>query len=228
MLTIEWICQNMVGTFDLRCKIDLAALAKNTANCTYDPRRFAAAIIRYRTPRVTILVFSTGKCVASGTKTDGDMQKTVGKLCRTLADRLGGGKCLRPQITVQNMVFSSKAPFQLKIDALYEKLRSVHTFRRCFYDPITFPGIRCKVSGENSVSVLIFASGKIICTGVRNDTELLDAGNCFIPYLSDFTTFRPPLVTSQCMLAYRHMAAEYSRLRLYSTASFHRRSLVLM
>jgi len=195
MLEMEWICQNIVGTFQLGCKVDLVKLANNTMNCTYDPRRFTAAIIRYRTPRVTLLVFSTGKCVATGAKTADDMRQAAGRLCRTLSDRLGVPECHHSTITVQNMVFSSKTPFQLKIDALYEKLRSSQVFKRCFYDPITFPGIRCKVSADNSASVLIFASGKIICTGVRTHSELLDAGTCFIPHLKDFATIRAPLVS---------------------------------
>ncbi|GAB1286028.1 TATA box-binding protein-like 2 [Apodemus speciosus] len=60
--------QNVVSTANLTCKLDLRKIALNAKNTEYNPKRFAAVIMRIREPRTTALIFSSGKVVCTGAK----------------------------------------------------------------------------------------------------------------------------------------------------------------
>ena len=53
--------QNIVATVNLGCKLDLKKIALTAKNAEYNPKRFAALIMRIREPRTTALIFSSGK-----------------------------------------------------------------------------------------------------------------------------------------------------------------------
>lgn len=45
-------------------------IALNARNCEFNPRRFAAAIMRIREPKSTALIFRSGKMVVTGAKSE--------------------------------------------------------------------------------------------------------------------------------------------------------------
>lgn len=55
-------------TVNLGCKLDLKKIALHARNAEYNPKRFAAVIMRIRDPRTTALIFSSGKMVCTGAK----------------------------------------------------------------------------------------------------------------------------------------------------------------
>jgi len=61
-------CRNIVCTVNLGCKLDLKKIALHARNAEYNPKRFAAVIMRIRDPRTTALIFSSGKMVCTGAK----------------------------------------------------------------------------------------------------------------------------------------------------------------
>jgi transcription initiation factor TFIID TATA-box-binding protein len=52
--------RNIVSTISVGCKLDLKKIALQARNSEYNPKRFAALIMRIRTPRTTALIFSSG------------------------------------------------------------------------------------------------------------------------------------------------------------------------
>jgi len=60
--------RNIVCTVNLGCKLDLKKIALHARNAEYNPKRFAAVIMRIRDPRTTALIFSSGKMVCTGAK----------------------------------------------------------------------------------------------------------------------------------------------------------------
>ena len=55
-------------TVNLACRLDLKKIALHARNAEYNPKRFAAVIMRIRDPRTTALIFSSGKMVCTGAK----------------------------------------------------------------------------------------------------------------------------------------------------------------
>ena len=76
---------------DLDCgKLDLKSIAMRARNAEYNPKRFAAVIMRIREPRTTALIFSSGKMVCTGTLLVTPVLKTVisrSKIRRKIASR---------------------------------------------------------------------------------------------------------------------------------------------
>ena len=62
--------QNIVSTAYLGATLDLRNIALNCRNAEYNPKRFAAVIIRIRDPKTTALIFSSGKMVITGAKSE--------------------------------------------------------------------------------------------------------------------------------------------------------------
>ena len=52
--------QNVVSTCFLGRQLDLKHIAMHARNAEYNPRRFAAVIMRIREPKTTALIFSSG------------------------------------------------------------------------------------------------------------------------------------------------------------------------
>lgn len=62
--------QNIVSTVNLGVQLDLKKIALHARNAEYNPKRFAAVIMRIREPRTTALIFSSGKMVCTGAKSE--------------------------------------------------------------------------------------------------------------------------------------------------------------
>ncbi|XP_042006322.1 TATA-box-binding protein-like [Salvia splendens] len=62
--------QNIVSTVNLDCKLDLKAIALQARNAEYNPKRFAAVIMRIREQKTTALIFASGKMVCTGAKSE--------------------------------------------------------------------------------------------------------------------------------------------------------------
>lgn len=60
--------QNLVATGDLGCQLDLFKVCNQCRNAQYNPKRFAALIMRIKEPKTTALIFRTGKMVLVGAK----------------------------------------------------------------------------------------------------------------------------------------------------------------
>jgi transcription initiation factor TFIID TATA-box-binding protein len=66
--------QNVVATLNLGMRVDLNKIAQTARNAEYNPRRFAAVIMRIREPRSTALIFASGKMIVTGAKTVANSQ----------------------------------------------------------------------------------------------------------------------------------------------------------
>ena len=64
------VLQNIVSTCNLWWKLDLSMIAMKAKNTEFNPRRFAAAIMKIRNPKTTALIFSSGKMVWTGAKSE--------------------------------------------------------------------------------------------------------------------------------------------------------------
>lgn len=76
--------RNIVSTVNLNCKLDLKKIALHARNAEYNPKRFAAVIMRIREPRTTALIFSSGKMVCTGAKSEGDSRLAARKYARII------------------------------------------------------------------------------------------------------------------------------------------------
>jgi TATA-box binding protein (TBP) (component of TFIID and TFIIIB) len=73
-----------VSTVNLGCQLDLKRIALQARNAEYNPKRFAAVIMRIRNPRTTALIFGSGKMVCTGAKSEEDSLQAARRYARVI------------------------------------------------------------------------------------------------------------------------------------------------
>ena len=115
--------------------MDLRQLALHSKNAEYNPRRFAACIMRIREPKTTALIFRSGKVVCTGAKTE-EMSQTAGKMYAKAIKKLGYSVKMQ-DFKIQNCVASCDTKFSISLLGLSTGEHS----KFCQYDPELFPGL---------------------------------------------------------------------------------------
>ncbi|NXA08427.1 TBPL2 protein, partial [Sapayoa aenigma] len=170
--------QNIVSTVNLACKLDLKNIALHARNAEYNPKRFAALIMRIREPRTTALIFSSGKMVCTGAKSEEQSRLAARKYARVVQKLGFPAKFL--DFKIQNMVGSCDVRFSIRLEGL------VHTHQQfSSYEPELFPGLIYRMVKPRIV-LLIFVSGKVVLTGAKERSEIYEAFQNIYPILKGF------------------------------------------
>jgi len=156
--------QNIVASIDLHTTINLETVARElpaSISVKYIPDNFPGLVIKITNPKVTILIFSTGKGVITGVKEKQNLYKSLDILIELL-EEINIPIEADPLVTIQNMVASGdfKEPINLELAAL--------TLDTSIYEPEVFPGLIYRMQ-DPKIVFLLFQSGKFVCTGFRRD-----------------------------------------------------------
>ncbi|CAK9292577.1 unnamed protein product [Gordionus sp. m RMFG-2023] len=152
--------QNIVSTVNLCCKLDLKKIALNARNAEYNPKRFAAVIMRIREPRTTALIFSSGKMVCTGAKSEEQSKLAARKYARIIQKLGFEAKFI--DFKIQNMVGSCDVKFPIRLEGLVLTHSQFSS-----YEPELFPG-------------------KIVLTGAKVRAEIYQAFENIYPILKGF------------------------------------------
>jgi transcription initiation factor TFIID TATA-box-binding protein len=75
---------NIVASANLGMGLDLYALAYELDNVEYEPEQFPGAILKFREPKASLLLFKNGKVICAGSKDEKSIQKALSKAKRLL------------------------------------------------------------------------------------------------------------------------------------------------
>merc|ERR1712167_123303 len=170
--------QNVVATVSLGCELELKKIALQARNSEYNPKRFAAVIMRIREPKTTALIFSSGKMVCTGAKSEEQSRLAARKYARII-QKLGYPAKFQ-DFKIQNIVGSCDVQFPIRL----EGLALAHGVFSS-YEPELFPGLIYRMV-QPKVVLLIFVSGKVVLTGAKVREETYTAFNNIYPVLKDF------------------------------------------
>uniref|UniRef100_A0A6M2DKR8 TATA-box-binding protein n=1 Tax=Xenopsylla cheopis TaxID=163159 RepID=A0A6M2DKR8_XENCH len=170
--------QNIVSTVNLNCKLDLKKIALHARNAEYNPKRFAAVIMRIREPRTTALIFSSGKMVCTGAKSEDDSRLAARKYARIIQKLGFSAKFM--DFKIQNMVGSCDVKIPIRLEGLVLTHGSFSS-----YEPELFPGLIYRMVKPRIV-LLIFVSGKVVLTGAKVRGEIMQAFDNIYPILKSF------------------------------------------
>lgn len=170
--------QNIVATVNLDCRLDLKTIALHARNAEYNPKRFAAVIMRIREPKTTALIFASGKMVVTGAKSEDDSRLASRKYARII-QKLGFNARFT-DFKIQNIVGSCDIKFPIRLEGLASRH---HHFSS--YEPELFPGLIYRMI-KPKIVLLIFVSGKIVLTGAKVREEIYTAFEMIYPVLNDF------------------------------------------
>ncbi len=157
--------ENVVATASLGQRLDLLAIMKVFRNVEYRPKKFPGLVFRMKRPKTATLIFSTGKMVCTGAKSDKLARSAIRKVVKELKNNgiiiLG-----KPTIVIQNIVASANLHGLVDLEAAADVLENV------MYEPEQFPGAIYRM-GDPKVVILIFSSGKLVITGAKS-AEMVD------------------------------------------------------
>jgi len=162
----------MVATSDYGLPgLSLTELASCSAHVHYNPTRFAAATLRLPKPATTLLIFSSGKIVATGGRSEEALILSVGMVAACL--REVGLTPSMGEFRVQNIVSVINCQFGLHLDQIAINFAIADD---CVtnYDAARFPGVilRRTIPGVGTIVFLMFVGGKVIMTGARHVDQI--------------------------------------------------------
>ena len=156
-----------MATATLDQKIDLNAVVRGNPGVKYDPKIFPGLVYKLKRPKTSILIFRTGKMVCTGAKSSREAHKAIKKVVRELKSSgiIIPGK---PEIKIVNIVASGDLSGSIDLEQV------AYSLGRTMYEPEQFPGLIYRVN-DPKVVFLIFASGKIVCTGATKEEDVYTA-----------------------------------------------------
>ena len=158
---------NVVASASLDQKIDLLAILKVFRNVEYRPKQFPGLVFRLKRPKTATLIFGSGKMVCTGAKSEKMARRAVNKVVRELKNNgiiiLG-----KPKIVIQNMVASANLHGSIDLETAADILDNV------MYEPEQFPGLIYRMKDPKTV-LLLFASGKLVCTGAKSEEMVYES-----------------------------------------------------
>lgn len=159
--------ENVVASASVNQPIDLNEITRLFLDVEYHPEQFPGLVFRLKSPKTATLIFSSGKMVCTGAKSEEQAKKAVHMVVQKL--RKGGIKIVNePVIEIQNIVASASLGGRIKLEEAALKLP------RSMYEPEQFPGLIYRMTSPKTV-ILLFASGKLVCTGAKKEEEVYKA-----------------------------------------------------
>ena len=159
--------ENVVASGTLNQKIDLNAVMKAHPGVEYRPEKFPGLVFRLRKPKTATLIFSTGRMVCTGAKSEGDARKAVFRIFRELK-KSGIVIITKPELRIVNIVASASLGGMIDLE------KAAYTLGRTMYEPEQFPGLIYRMD-EPKVVILVFHSGKLVCTGAKTEEDVYRA-----------------------------------------------------
>ena len=159
--------ENVVGTGTLNQRIDLDAVVKGNPGVEYRPKQFPGLVFRLKRPKTATLIFNSGKMVCTGAKSEKEARRAVMKVVKELK-KSGIIIIGKPEIKVVNMVASANLSGRIELEDC------AYSLGRTMYEPEQFPGLIYRMD-EPKVVFLLFASGKLVCTGATKEEDVYKA-----------------------------------------------------
>jgi transcription initiation factor TFIID TATA-box-binding protein len=161
--------ENVVASASVDQTIDLNEITRTFADVEYHPDQFPGLVFRLKFPKTATLIFSSGKMVCTGSKSSEQASKAV----NLVVQKLRKGKIdIRnaPKVVVQNIVASASLGGKVHLEDAARQLP------KSMYEPEQFPGLIHRMKEPKTV-ILLFASGKLVCTGGKTEADVYTAVN---------------------------------------------------
>ncbi len=157
--------ENVVASTSLGVKLDLNAIALALDGAEYEPKQFPGLIYRLKEPKTAALLFASGKVVCTGAKNLEQLKAAISKVVKQIE---AAGVVIKdePVIVVQNIVATSDLGAKINLNATAITLG----LERVEYEPEQFPGLVYRLDVPKVV-MLLFGSGKLVCTGARKSED---------------------------------------------------------
>jgi len=159
--------ENVVATTSLGKELDIQSISRAIEGAQYEPEQFPGIVYRIKEPKTALLVFRSGKVVCTGAKSLEEVRTAITQLVKQI-EAAGVPVTEKPESIIQNIVASADLGGVLDLNVI-----AISLSENVEYEPEQFPGLVYRID-KPKVVVLLFGSGKMVCTGARRteDVEL--------------------------------------------------------
>jgi transcription initiation factor TFIID TATA-box-binding protein len=154
--------ENIVASGLIADSIDLTNLSNKVKNCELNKKRFPGAVYRIEKPKMASLIFSSGKIVLTGARSNKAITDGLDIIRKSL-NEVGIDTLKDPKVGITNMVCSYNLSKYINLN----KVAITLNVENVEYEPEQFPGLVYRLK-DPKIVVLLFSSGKIILTGGKN------------------------------------------------------------
>ncbi|UCE28548.1 MAG: TATA-box-binding protein [Candidatus Bathyarchaeota archaeon] len=161
--------ENVVASATLDQRVDLNAVVKGHPGVEYRPEQFPGLVFRLKKPKTATLIFNSGKMVCTGAKSEKEARRAVMKVVKELK-KSGIIIISKPKLKIQNIVASAGLGGNIDLE------KATYALGKTMYEPEQFPGLIYRMA-EPKVVILLFASGKLVCTGAKHEEDVYEAVN---------------------------------------------------
>jgi transcription initiation factor TFIID TATA-box-binding protein len=167
--SLTYTIQNIVvkSSLNINRNVNLALLSENLKNTQYDKNRFPGLFMRFKHPKSSIILFSNGKLILTGLKSFSYVDLILKQLVLRLNDFISMNlvnNIIKTQVV--NIVVTADFAKNINLDAASVKLNNA------IYEPEVFPGLSYNVSTPEKAVFLIFSTGKVVLTGIRQEKNI--------------------------------------------------------
>jgi len=154
--------ENIIAYAQIADAFDISRIAEKIPEFKYNRDEFSGLTLKLDAPKAAILLIPNGKVVCTGAKTMEDVENSI----KTVYVKLkSAGIKIKPKTNVEthNIIVSTDLNKELHLSSISKSL----LLENVNYEPEQFPGLIYKMD-EIGVTLLIFSSGKIVCTGAKS------------------------------------------------------------
>ena len=161
--------ENVVASTALGQEIDLDKIMASLDGAEYNPKQFPGLVYRLKSPKTATLLFRSGKIVCTGGKSKDEVKQAISQVAKDL-EKADIKITIEPKIEVQNIVASSDLGQEINLNTVAITLG----LEKVEYEPEQFPGLVYRLD-DPKVVVLLFGSGKMVCTGAKIPEDVVRA-----------------------------------------------------
>ena len=186
---------NIVSTVYLNCKLNLKEIALQVDNARYNPKRFPSLFMDIENPKTTALIFSNGKIVCLGAKTEEESKNACRKVAKIIKKMNYTVSLIN--FKMQNIVGAFKLKYELPLAKLMNYMVKKMKNPKIYYEPEIFPGLiyhsispntKTDDEGEKmpNIAFIIYKTGSIVITGAKKRNQIYDAFSQIYSLLDKF------------------------------------------
>lgn len=161
------VIENVVASASIHQNVNLNQITKKFNHVEYHPKQFPGLVFRLKEPKTATLIFNSGKMVCTGAKSEQLSKKAV-KIVVTKLREKGINITKNATVTIQNIVASVDLKGKIHLEEAARQLT------QSMYEPEQFPGLIYRMRKPKTV-ILIFSSGKLVCTGAKMESQVYEA-----------------------------------------------------
>jgi transcription initiation factor TFIID TATA-box-binding protein len=178
MADLDLEIANVVGWISYRQELDLAALADTFAtrseitSVTYEPAKNHWLQTDFAPDDTYVAFYRSGRCSITGVDSVEHFEDVVGRVNTVMRDLLEFD--FTPESKVSNIVVTTTLNRNVHLEAVALQLGLEHVE----YEPEQFPALIYRDSESDAV-ILVFSSGKLLCTGLSDLDSIAKAVKAF-------------------------------------------------